>query len=344
MDANSSGNRYLAIDSGGTKVAAILYDDDFLPVAAAKSGSLRENSTPAELVERHFSELTEGLGLKPGDRIRRVCGTYGQYTREKLNELFEIDEFYLNGELDMGLAAAGIFGDGLLALSGTGATLFGRVGDRRFASGGYGSAVADEGSGYWIGRQAIIAAIRGREKRGPATALTQLVPRFLLEKAGVCGKKDRPSDVNAGENVLDSDKFRGAIFSIYTDKAHSPVARVASVVPLVVNAAEKGDIVSKRILEEAGELVAEQMIYLVTENGVPSNVPLTVSGSVWKKNRLFYDAFIKKMTGYDPSRKIVLPSFEPVAGAIFKHMFLASRFDSLKARLPEIYADLAYSV
>ena len=69
-------NTYLALDSGGTKVAAVLYDGRFEPLATAFCGSLRANTTPAAQVEANFESMVHQLGLKDGQRIEVVAGTY----------------------------------------------------------------------------------------------------------------------------------------------------------------------------------------------------------------------------------------------------------------------------
>ncbi len=332
MNADFTGKRYLALDSGGTKVAAILYDGNFNTLATARSGSLRGNSTDPELVEQHFQDLISQLGLKKGDRIERVCGAFGQQTAENLKKIFDIELFLVNGEMNIGLAAAGILGDGILALSGTGATVFCREKGKKYVAGGFGSAVADEGSGYWIGRQAMLAAIRGMENRGPATSLTRILPGYFKEKAALTC------------DVSTSDGFRAAVFSIYADKCHSPVAQIASVVPLVVKAAEDGDGEARGILEEAGKLLAEQTLYLIRSNDIGPAVPIAISGSVWKKNKLYLNAFVNKMAESEPSRILFVPTVEPVVGAIVKHMNLNGRYKEFRDKLADKYPDFAYSI
>ena len=147
--------KYLALDAGGTKVAAILYDEDFRIIKTAVSGSLRENTTSADLIEKHISEIIEALGLSSDDRIEIISGVCEGSLIERICNLCHVGKVAMTGEFDIGLSAANIFGDGLLALSGTGASLFGKYQGRNFSTGGYGASVSDEGSGYWTARQAL---------------------------------------------------------------------------------------------------------------------------------------------------------------------------------------------
>ncbi|MBO4327499.1 MAG: hypothetical protein J5950_09540 [Clostridia bacterium] len=289
---------YLAIDNGGTKAAALLFDGDFHLIAAAKSGSLRANTTAAELVDAHFEDLMSQLGLSRGTALACIGGTFERAIGARLSERFSIGEVIHTTELDLGLGAAEIFGDGLLALSGTGATMYARIGGVLYSSGGYGAAVADEGSGYWISREAMIAAIRDYEGRGPSTSLTELIAeRFGFRR----------------------DELRSAIFSIYYTKS-SPVAQVAGLVPLVVDAAEGGDNAAQEILVNAGRLMADQMLSLIRKYNAAGSIPLTVSGSVWRGNPLFGREFASRIRAEEPDRQIIIPRYEPVAGFVIDRM------------------------
>src|SRR5262245_40133550 len=65
---------------------------------------------------------------------------------------------------------------GIVVVAGTGSIAYGRDARGRAArAGGWGYVLGDEGSGYWIGRQALQAVVRSADGRGPATSLTPLV-------------------------------------------------------------------------------------------------------------------------------------------------------------------------
>ena len=292
--------RYLALDSGGTKVAAVLYNDDFEQIGAAVSGSLRGNTTSRELVEKHIGQLMEGLGLAGGE-IEEICGICEENLIERIKSICHVKRHVITKELELGLSAAGIFGDGMLALSGTGASLFCRYRGEFLRTGSYGAPVADEGSGYWIGRNAFLAAIRDEEERGPHTLLTELIPQHL----GFKGRDD-----------LDQ-----SIFSIYKNANHSPVACVARCAPLVTAAAKQGDAVAAGILREAGTLLAGQMLYLIRKHNLPDTLSLTISGSVWRGDRITFDTFCSLIKAQCPSRTIIVPRLEPVLGVIARHYY-----------------------
>jgi len=77
-------------------------------------------------------------------------------------------------------------GPGVIVIAGTGSVAYGRdLAGHTARAGGWGFAISDEGSGYWIGRRAISAILRSRdqgiegraEDQGRETTLTALVLR-----------------------------------------------------------------------------------------------------------------------------------------------------------------------
>lgn len=316
---------YLALDSGGTKAAAILYNEEQERISVCTAGSMRSNTHNAELVDMHLNELAEGLQLY-NKTLEEVNGTYEMSVIEKLGRICTVKNAYVSGELEMGLAAAGIFGDGLLSLCGTGATSFARLNGKKTFTGGYGAAVADEGSGYYIGRSAFIAAIRDKEGRGEHTSLTDIIPK----KLGYSGREE----------------LQQAIFSIYTKPNVSPVTQVAGFVPAVISAASEGDTVSVGILKEAGRLAGEQMRYLIQSNNISDDVPLTISGSIWRNNPLFIAEFKKIICGQCETRKVIIPVIEPILGVLAQNKRKQTgRFDEKDAQiLARRYPEFKYDI
>ena len=293
---------YLCLDSGGTKLAAILYDENFRRRGVAVVGSVRPNTTGAELVKKHTEELIKTLGMT-GKTIEEYAGTCEKSVIDAIQNVCTVKGRGIFGELDMGLSAAGVFGDGILALCGTGATVFARVGGQKYAACGYGAAVADEGSGYYIGRQALIAAIRDGEGRGEHTALTELLPEYLA------GTKD----------------LRAAIFSIYQRSDISPVASVARCAVAVISAAEQNDAVAAAILTEAGRLLGEQTCYLIRANNLSDSLPVALSGSMWRRNPLFLAEFRRVIAEQCKDRKIIIPRIEPILGAVAYNIYKSKK-------------------
>lgn len=314
----------LALDSGGTKVLAILYDEDFNPIKTCRVGSVRENTSTKEQIENNINELIDRLSLHSLE-LGQISGSMDDYLWRKASADCTVDTVKEYGEMQLGLASAGIFGYGYLALSGTGVGLMCRCEKGRFGTGGLGAAVSDEGSGYWIGREAAGAAIRDDELRGERTMLTDLI---------------------AAKYGGTRETFRNALFDIYRQNTISPSTHVASLAPLVSQAAYEGDEVAIDILKRAGKVLAERMISVIKKNDLPKNLPMTICGSAWKGHPIIFETFSSIMRDFGMEQEVILPEFEPIAGSIICHYHEKhGKFDeSDKLRFKSLYKDYLYNI
>ena len=64
---------HLAFDSGGSKVLGILYNKEFQPIRAVRTGSLRPNTTSEDRIRKNIADIVTGLELQ-GMHIGRVSG------------------------------------------------------------------------------------------------------------------------------------------------------------------------------------------------------------------------------------------------------------------------------
>jgi glucosamine kinase len=120
----------------------------------------------------------------------------------------------------------------VLVIGGTGSSVMGRCDDgMRFTCGGWGPGVADEGSGFWLGREAVRQGFRALD-RGIETGLVEAV-RLAWGAA------------DAGAVVGLANALPGPDF--------------AALVPAVVACAAAGDVVAQTLLRRAGEELAEQV-------------------------------------------------------------------------------------
>ncbi len=287
----------LALDAGGSKVIALLYDDDFRMISTHRTGSLRSNTTDPALAEQNIRTLLDSMDLS-GCTIGTICGIADGVLIERIRAVCPVKQVISMGELELGMYAAELFGDGILALSGTGATIFARHAGALHIGGGYGAAVYDAGSGYWIGREAFRAVIEAYNGLGAPTLLTDLIAQKLGGTAETLG----PS-----------------IFNIYHQNTVSPTAYVASCAALVSQAAASGDGIALNILNQAGQLMGLQTAALVRRNDLPHTLPIAVSGSVWRSHSVFLNAFRSVLAEADLRTDVYIPAFEPIVGAVIGH-------------------------
>jgi glucosamine kinase len=142
-------------------------------------------------------------------------------------------------ETDAYIAQRGAFAgaDGAILIVGTGSVGLLVRGDEALSVGGYGSAVSDEGSGAWIGREAVRRALWGFDGRLPRSLLTEQI----LEAVGT------PPAAQAWA------------------KAARP-ADFAALTPAVFAAADAGDGQASRIIDEAAAHLG-QILFRLADAG-----------------------------------------------------------------------------
>ncbi|HET7273853.1 MAG TPA: BadF/BadG/BcrA/BcrD ATPase family protein [Longimicrobiaceae bacterium] len=181
-------------------------------------------------------------------------------------------------------------GAGILLVAGTGSIAYGRGEDGRvLRCGGWGAVVGDEGSGYMIGRQAMRAALRAVDGRGPATRLLDAV----VASTGVDGPAGIPSW--AGRN------------------GKAEIARLAS---LTFELAGSGDAVALRIVENAASDLAAHAVALRDSLAPWSAAPTVVLHGGVTRERLFVRLLEEKLAEQLGEVQLRPASADAVIGAI----------------------------
>ena len=165
--------RYLGIDGGGSKTAFLLVDDYYNEICHLQSGPSNYLSVGGEAAKE---AITQGVS-RLTERPNIVCGGFAgagrpdsvTFYRELLQSL--IPEAQVIIESDAFIASIGAIGidPGVLLIAGTGSIVIGRDKERSmFRVGGWGPYFGDEGSGFWIGREAVRAALRSIDMQSSA--------------------------------------------------------------------------------------------------------------------------------------------------------------------------------
>lgn len=315
---------HLSFDVGGTKTLVILYDEQFRPLRTCRTGSLRISAASEDLIEQHMKTIVDTLELQK-ITVDSANGVFSSDMADRLRQFIDFKDSLICGECDAGLFAAGIMGDGYLVVSGTGATMFAFYEGEHYAGGGYGALLDDEGSGYWIARKAFQAAIRDHEQRGEPTRLSELlVQRFAKEGY----------------------TFRQAISSPYYMPGVAPISTIASCAPLAKQAAAEGDKVATRLLVNAGRSLGEQLESLARRKGLPKTLPITISGGAWRNNPLMFEEFCKTLQEYGMGDNIIVPSFDPIVGAILRHYYetVGEITPAVIERFKDLYSDYLFTI
>jgi N-acetylglucosamine kinase len=290
----------LGIDAGGTKTVCLLADDSGA-VQASSRGPGANLQTAGELeVEKILHQVMEEA---LGDRGRpaAVCLGIAGVDRDDdarvvtaiMRRISPGSRLLVVNDALIALVAGAGDSSGIVIVAGTGSITYGRNARGLAArAGGWGHVIGDEGSGYWIGRQALAAAVREVDGRGPRTALTD--------------------DVLAHFGVPDA---AGLVRIVYNREV--PRANVATLGPTVQRARDRGDAVAMQILERAAEelsLAAASVASRLEMRG--DAFPFILAGGMFRIVPSLVEQLRPRLLEVAPRADVRPLTVEPASGAV----------------------------
>ncbi|MFS0688650.1 BadF/BadG/BcrA/BcrD ATPase family protein [Sporosarcina sp. 179-K 8C2 HS] len=205
----------LGIDGGGTRTTGIVADELGNVYMHAVTG----RSNPNTLQQAEFEEVISGLARelkRQGEAIFNqlsVCfvgiagvgesGRDAEVAALLARELPAGTKVIVRNDAFNALYSGTLGGPGIVQIAGTGAVTLGINENGDVArSGGWGYLFDDEGSGFYLGNEALKAVFRSFDNRGPATSLTDRVTDYLAVQSvpDIIGKvygKEHPRSVVA---------------------------------------------------------------------------------------------------------------------------------------------------
>lgn len=243
----------IGLDIGGTKTRGVRFQNG-APVRDESAGSSNVQNVSREQAAANLAELFGKIG---GGEIDEVyAGAGGIDTEEDAQALADLIAPHAPGAHitvvhdSRLLLAAGGASAGVAVIAGTGSAAWGKndAGEEARA-GGWGYLLGDEGSGYWLGREAVRHSLRRMNQGLEPDALS----RALLDSCGV----DEP----------------GKLIAMF----HSPETGRrywAQQARLVVEAADAGDDISQAMVEQAGRDLADLARQAVRQLGMDGPVIL----------------------------------------------------------------------
>ncbi|HOD50250.1 MAG TPA: BadF/BadG/BcrA/BcrD ATPase family protein [Candidatus Hydrogenedentes bacterium] len=263
---------WLAIEGGGTKTRLYLSDTDRKVLArevGGTSSSLYVQAPDYEAYASRMRVLLRNIRETADDACGRVTvvGLAAPMVQELVTKLVRevlgAVEFVFTSEAAIALACHDL-SSGVSMVAGTGAGCVALNEEGLGAGcGGFGPQFGDEGSGYWIGREAIAAAMRENDGRGPETALTRALCAFY----GI-------------GHILEIYKFRDP-------GGHVSGPKVASCVPVVFETARAGDSVARAVCRGAGHALGHTIVATVRRAGITERpVPVVLTGGVFNGGAL----------------------------------------------------------
>jgi N-acetylglucosamine kinase-like BadF-type ATPase len=295
----------LGIDGGGTKTRCLVANETGRVLSEAVAGPSNCQAVGVAVAAANVREaaeralLTAGLTLAD---VQAVCAGLAGVGRPEDQAAMEAAlAFFAPAALqvvpDARIALAGALGGapGAVVISGTGSIAYGLdAHGQTVRAGGWGWILGDEGSGYYIGRQAVSAALAALDGTGEPTQLgARLCAAWGLERLDL------------------------AVRRVYADLIQAK-ADMAALVPMVVEAADSGDAVAQRILEQAGTSLAQVAAAVLKRLGLPDGAPelVAVTGGVATGVARVREAMGAHLARLAPGARLIDPMEPPAEGAV----------------------------
>jgi len=232
---------FIGVDGGGSNLRVVITDGELNVISQAyrltANPSIVGRTKSALMIQSTIREALSHTDLHPSDITGVGIGIAGasvDYAEGWLIDTIAsaIPHTCIVPSSDNEIALVGAHGQrrGVLILAGTGSVAYGvNEYGKQVQVGGWGYLIGDEGSAYWMGKRALQLITQSVDGRTGQTELTNSVLRVLNLKTA-----------------------RDLILWLY-DPSVPRMRDVALLAPMVIELADAGDHLSRRIVNEAAE-------------------------------------------------------------------------------------------
>jgi N-acetylglucosamine kinase-like BadF-type ATPase len=292
----------LGIDAGGTKTVCLLADERGAVISEGRGPGANLHAAGELEVEKVLHEVMETAigdqGITPAAICLGMAGVdrddEARTVRALMRRIGHKSRVLVVNDALIALVAGAGDAPGIVVIAGTGSIAYGRNAAGEAArAGGWGHMIGDEGSGYWIGREALAAVMRAADGRGPATGLTaEILAHFDVEDVSRLPRIVYDRDV--------------------------PRASVAAVGPIVQRVGEQGDAVAMRILERAADelvLAARSVAARLEMRG--DAFTFYLAGGVFPVVPWLAEELPRRLVEVAPRSQVQILQEEPAVGAVW---------------------------
>lgn len=287
---------FLGIDGGGTKTTCLVSDENLNVIFRTVGSSINFYSEGLETARENMKNMLLGIERSTGiSHFDGVCiGSSALFTRadertknEFCDGIFDCSNIIMDSDLFIALKAAERKNCAVV-ISGTGSMT--AAADKNgdiITKGGFGYILGDEGSGYRIALDGIREAVRSLDETGEKTVLGEA----LLSFSGVSSKEE------------------------LVEKFYSPEKsrkEIASFAPYVISAAENGDCVALKIIDNQLKLLSETLRALSVSLGEKPFAALF--GGVFQNSSFMRNKFSELIKDFTSGCELL--KNEPVFGAV----------------------------
>jgi glucosamine kinase len=289
---------FLGIDGGGSKTRCVLGDETSV-LASGSAGAcnvVRVGESCAQTsLEAAIHEACIQGGASPRDISCTCIGAAGASRAEIAKTLHRILSDVVGGKIeilgDLEVAFESAFGDqaGVIVIAGTGSLAYGRDAQgESFRAGGWGRVISDEGSGHWIGLEAIKASLRARDRGQKTSLLPSLIESLALK--------------NIEEFIVHSNG--------------DPQPDFAALFPVVLSAARAQDRIATEVLNQAGRELATLAEIVIAQLFHEADVSVATHGGVFASSSEVKNYFAAQLRARCPKANLISKEIDPAEAAL----------------------------
>ena len=292
VDGGASKTRGILFTSEGETIASIIEKGSNISVngkvSATRINDVINNLCSAADIPLEYVDAI-GLGLAGSSSQDGRDMVFGMLDNIKLSQRTIIMN---DDEAAFILGCPGDFG--ILVTVGTGVNCMSRNTEgKTIRMAGKGHDQGDMGSGYWIGRQALL--------------------NLTLNETSVLGDKDLEDIMSVFLKHVDEEEYQTAMENL--NENVDAVSIIAGITEAIIGLAEKGNEVALSVLQEATHAVSEYIITLTDElHYNENNIVLSGNGSVIR-NDFFRNSVNDELRFNFPDIKWTFSSISPAYGA-----------------------------
>ncbi len=318
------GRYLLGIDGGATKTLAAVLDLEGSELHIAHGGPSNEDAIGAQAAVQTLlataDEALQHARITREQLAAAVVAVAGTDTAAIAHEVASArgGGWVVVNDVVAAWAAATGAAPGIAVISGTGSNVFG-LGPTGSAwrAGGWGHLLGDEGSGYWLGSQSISAALRDRDRSGPATALREAAVAFY----GVASIEELAA-------------------LVYSKPLHK--GEIAAFASQTARLAQDGDAVAVELYARGAAELGAQVAAVVRQTGLGTAggeadgarthpFPIGLIGSAFRAGDVFLRPLSEAVLPLAPGARISVVKMAPVGGSLLLAARACGRSDALRA-------------
>jgi N-acetylglucosamine kinase-like BadF-type ATPase len=296
---------FLALDAGGTKTDYVLADET-RELARVRTGTIKrmrvDAATASRNLESALAQLSARTGISMASITRTCIGTAGEtvpLVRDWLQASFRArvgGGLLILGDVEIALEAAFPGRAGVLAMAGTGSNVLGRTNEGSLiTAGGWGPALADQGSGHRIGLESLRAIFLARDEERQTLLLSATMDFWQLSSL---------------EGLVE-----------YANSLPAP--DFSQLTAVVLRCAQLGDEIALTVLRQQGEELAYLVRLVIRRLRLAANEPewtppIAFTGSILENVAPLRDALMAAVRRRFPLAQAPDKVVDPIKGALWR--------------------------